>query len=363
MPELKDIGGGFKIVDGSQQSNLLETAQRQLGLVDLVQRIQVAPLEQEIKKNELLIKQEAVKNAPLEAELKQLQKNQALVDEQAKRIELGLKQVNAVAETFAYDFNTGANAVREMGGEATDLKDGTALIKFPGQAPILKKIGVITNPEKVDLMEEKNQKAWIGLMSRYGEIYTLNNTIKDQLALGTKDGDISAIYAKAKMMDEGGRVTEGDVDSVLKNPSVLPYLKNQLVAALNSDGPYFGELGSKTRRNFEESANVMWQQRRRVTEPLAKNFIEYSIIGEGLNLGKVAVPVGGDLTPENLGFALPKKGRTEETQAPSAVQNQQAPQVEQQRSPQLKAKEQPSDRVNRILRESYLRTFGNGKGK
>lgn len=322
MPELKDIGGGFKQVTVGKESGPLEQAQQQLGLVDLINRIQAAPSERAAKDAEAILKQNEVKQIETSNALKEQQLQSARYDEQRKQI----------------DFNNGAlsnirKAYQEGGQEMGDIvakqyfglnaiskqkENGAVAISIPGAEPISINPGDVTDPKEIQSMTQDRVAKWEKAKERYTEIYSSGEQIKKQLSLGTAAGDIASIYLRAKQLDPGGRVAQGDYDSVINSPNVPQYLKNQLTRAVKEEGPYFGALDSPTRRNFLNSSKVLVDQEKSVFLPRAEFFLKGQILSDKLDPRKIFSPAG-DVTLENLGYDPAKKGIVEPTEAPGVT--------------------------------------------
>jgi len=322
----------------------LEQAQKMLGLVDLVNRVNAAPVEQAIKDNELKLKQNDVTQIETKNALEFQKLKSAVYDEERKSAEFQNSALLKIREGFQQDFQMGSIMLQQAipGAFAIKKENGSVAISMPGQSPISINPGDITDPKEIASQTQDRVVKWGKASERYIEIFKSGNGIKAQLGLATAAGDIAAIYLRAKQLDPGGRVTEGDYNSVINSPNVSQQLKNMLTRAVNQDGPMFGDLSSPSRKAFLESSKVLVDQEKSAFLPHAKFFLEGQILGDKLDPQKIFSPAG-DITLESLGYN--KEKRQVVAPEPGAVvgPKDRAPQAGQQASPEAAT---PTPKIN-----------------
>jgi len=307
MPELKDVGGGFKMMDLSQEprSDVLQQAQQQLGLIDLVNRVRQAPLDTAIKEADKRIKQYQASDEYMQMDRikratevsaaiskENRDKSSALLQQmdhvQKTFREVGFDAGKYVAEEFARTFNLPKPFIKQNDA-------GVVSIVMPGFAPIKIETKALTDIKDINAETEKQLENWKALTKEYGEVYNQRNSALSQLRLGTGFGDRGAAYSWAKMKDPTGSVREGDYESVMKSPGLSQSFKNQFESWFRKDGAIFGDQGSPTRQAFEQAINSEYQTRLNSVLPAAQHFPKSLV--RGVDPRRVIQPVG-ELTHE-----------------------------------------------------------------
>lgn len=308
MPaKLQDVGNGVKMVDFSDDSATRQLSET-LGLIDLTNRIRQAPVDSQLKDAELKLKtnelnQIDVKNDLLFQQL-QSQKN----GEQRSQTEFINSQLLKAREAYQ-------QGGKEMGDlylrsilpnfQSVEQGKGKIVIGSPGVRPFTINTG-ITDPKELEALEKSRVTEWNESKKTYSTLYDYGNKIPAALALGTAEGDRSALILKAKMEDPTGRVTENDYNTILKNPSVTEWTKNLFERSLNTKGPLFGDQSSETRRQFNEATKTIVDESRKTFVNDANFFLRGRVLADNLDPYKVMSPAG-DVDLNYLGYD-PKTG-------------------------------------------------------
>jgi len=281
----------------------LKQAQEQLGLVDLINRVKSAPTEQALKEQELVLKNNEVTQIETKNALQFQQLKSAVYDEERKKSEFTNNTLLNIRKGFEQDFQMGFNMLNRAipGATAFKKENGAVAIDIPGSDLIVINPNRSTDPKEIESMTQDRVQTWDKISAAYRDVYKNSQSVKSQLSLVSGPGDISAIYARAKMQDPGGRVTDGDYRSVMQSPNVTEQVKNWLTRATKQEGPIFGDAKSQSRKDFLKSAETQISDEKNVFLPSAKFFLEGQILRDGLDPQKIYSPVG-DITLESLGY-------------------------------------------------------------
>ena len=298
----------------------LKQAQEQLGLVDLMNRVKAAPTEQATKEAELALKQNEVTQIETRNSLLQQQEASARYDEFRKKSEFMNNTLLNIRKGFEQDFQMGSFMLQRAipGAIAHKKENGVVAIDIPGQDLIRINPGDITDPKEIAGMTTDRVKLWDKTAAPYREVYSNGQIVKSQLGLVSGAGDIAAIYARAKMQDPGGRVTDGDYNSVMQSPNVSEQVKNLLTRALKKEGPIFGDANSQSRKDFLNSATTHVADAKNAFLPNAKFFLEGQVLGDKLDPSKIFSPAG-DITLESLGYDKTKKAFVQPGEVPPPI--------------------------------------------
>lgn len=248
MADLKDIGGGFKVVDNSDDkpgtNSALDQVQKTLGLVDLANRIQAAPVEQAIKQAELRLKTNDIDNLWVRNETARAQllaQNYEIVQ---KRNQMFLQNMNALPGAFAVNPAFG-NAVLEqiMPGSKADVKDGVVSVvgRLPDGSlrPFSFATNTVTDPEKRQAIAQNWRKDWTQITDGFVISDENLQAIEKATPLNNGAADISIIFAYAKILDPKSVVRDGEREILVKTQSIPDDLWNSYQRATRTGGPVF----------------------------------------------------------------------------------------------------------------------------
>jgi len=297
MPELKDIGGGLKIVDGSQGSDLLETAQRQLGLVDLVNRIQSAPLEQKIKQIDAALKGNELLNVDIKNEKARVDLLSAKNDEARKALDFQMTQIKSLPTLFNTDFELGKAYAQQIGLHAAQNEDGTIRIVKPGKNGQLESMTFspkkINDPEKIAQGERDLRKDWETQGKDFGIQSQFYKNMKSLAQLRSPQGDIGIIFSYMKLLDPVSSVREGEQATARNAPSVPEQVRGMYNRALTSKGAFFSD---DARRGFLEAGQAIYNDSLESHYQRGKFYLDMDSKRNpetNYNSKNILVPVGG----------------------------------------------------------------------
>lgn len=265
MP-VKDIGNGQVLADFSKGESVLETAQHQLGLVDLANRIRMAPTEQKIKEIDAALKGNELLMTDISNETERVKLIKAKNDEARAQSEFMLKtfeslpglinQSPELANQFLGKVG-GALAKNEKGGYTIAIPTSQGIKSFQGFEP-----GKVVDPKERKSAVDGWRKEYAQSSKEYQTVFENFKSMETLATLGTGAADLGIIYAYNKILDPGSRVAAGEVLTAENAPSLSEQLRNRYNKALTEGGPIFGDVGSAARRHFLDSANAVYQTKR-----------------------------------------------------------------------------------------------------
>jgi hypothetical protein len=265
MP-VKDIGGGNVLVDLTKGDSLLETAQKQMGLVDLANRVRLGPIEQKTKEIELALKGNDLLMTDIQNETKRAQLVKAKNDEVRSQSEFMLKTFESLpglinqSPDLANQFLGrvgGALSKNEKGGYTVAIPTPQGLKTFQGFEP-----GKVVDPKERKAAVDGWRKEYSQSSKEYQTVFENYTSMQTLSKLGTGAADIGIIFAYNKILDPTSRVTEGEVLTAQNAPSLPETLRNRYNKALTDGGPIFGPVGSSTRQQFLGAAQGIYETKR-----------------------------------------------------------------------------------------------------
>lgn len=296
MPTLKDLGNGFNQVAISIDDvpNPMGQTKEQLGLVDLMNRIQQAPFDLEAKKAEAAIKGNQANRIDIlnERADADFRASQATAQrEQAKFIN---DQILNVHKGFQQSFQVGDAMLQNIapGAQSFDNKDGTVSVVLPGNKAVKFNPNKITDPKIIADLEENRRDDWQQFAKGFGTQSEFFKKLESASTLGTAQGDISVIFSYMKILDPNSTVREGEAATAQNSPGVPERVRNMFNRALTVDAPFFGPVGSLTRKNFIDAAKVSFDSSKDITMAQAKNIFDLAP-QDNLSPQKILGTVGG----------------------------------------------------------------------
>ncbi len=296
MPTLKDLGNGFNQVgltaEDVTQQNATEQVKNQLGLADLINKLQQAPVDLEIKKIDQALKGNQLLQIDVDNEKKRVDleaaKSTAFRD-QAKFIN---EQIINIHKGFQQDFKVGEAMAATLGATSHDNKDGTVSVILPGNKSIQFNPYKISDPEKIANLEGQRRDDWQQYAKAFGTQAESFKKLESASTLGTAQGDIGMIFAYMKLLDPNSTVREGEAAQAQQAPGVPTQILNMYNRALTLDAPFFGPVGSLTRKNFIDTGKVFYDGAKEIVGAQAKAIAETAPM-DNLNPKKILLPVGG----------------------------------------------------------------------
>jgi hypothetical protein len=297
MPVTKDIGGGVQILDAAGlERDAVGDLTKQLGLVDLVNKIQAAPVDLQVKKIESALKGNellhiGVANAKAQADLVSAQNN-----EKRAQAKFEGDALQSVHQAFAQDYDLGVAVLQQTipGAMAKKKPDGTVAIAFPTRQGF-KTFGIdpqnIADPKERASIEGQQRQEWLKASDEFNQVNRQYNSMQELSKLGTGQADIGIVYAYNKILDPGSRVTQGEVMTAQSAPNLPTEIMNRYNRALKDGGPIFGDIGSRTRADFVGAARQIHDSTRDALVTRGQGFYELAK-NQRLNPANVLIPVG-----------------------------------------------------------------------
>lgn len=366
MPGLKDIGGGLQMADTSAPDPL-ELAGKQLGLIDLVNRVKTAPLEQATKEAELKLKQAQVNNIDVDQLIKLTEFKIKQNDEIRSQAKYSYDQINNIVNAFGQNEAMG-NAILEAsfpGSKSFANKDGSISVALNANGsvkPFTIDPRKVTDPKTLLSSEESLRKEWTSQGKIYNELDHNFNVIKSaNVSTPSGAGDLAIVIGYMKLLDPGSVVRTSEGEAVQKTVNIPDQVWNLYQRQIsNPNAPIFGGKNSTARKNIVDMAGKIFDSKRNDMVALGQS---YEQIAKSSNLRpeNILVPVGklrfSDIVPRpdetnanaNL---LESPSIREPNKTSSANVNQQK-----QQSPQSN----PSKTLDDLTTDWFNQTFTGGK--
>lgn len=330
MAGLIDLGDGIKAISGQVQatggSGASSAIQQASGLLDLQQKklnLQNAPLERIKLESQAKLINEQAKKAQVETWLK----NAELSTKEFEQQRLLNKERTGMYKEIMDMMKVNPNIAKVMlaqfspDSSMTINDDGTATVQFATSTIERDEKGVLTEVPKEERLtvsltqlnsenpedREKRLKLEGQWNDRLKKDVSVKNFpeqsafYKNMLAAGKKAtgaSDISIIFSFMKMMDPGGRVTDGEVALASQVPNVPTQILNLYNKAISSDAPIFGEAGSKTRQQFLDTGKLFYQNARSNALNSARDIADFAR-RENLNIKNIISPIG-DISEQEI---------------------------------------------------------------
>lgn len=277
-------GGG----EGAQSP--LETLSKTLSLVDLVNRVQQAPIESATKQAELKLKEAEVGQIPI----KQLQARTDLIAKQNAELraqsEFQTKKLEAIPSIFTKSFDLGTAYLKQNfpGAEAVKKDDGeiAILMPTPNGIPQVFELNTrrVTDPEKLLDKETGWRETWEkGDAKEYATIFSARTNIQKLADRGLGTDDVALLYNFIKVLDPNSVVKEGEIQLSREASPLTQQYANLYKKAFTEQAPILPEA---TRKNIVATATTVFQTARDAA------------INKGKNLARVAK--SSYLRPENV---------------------------------------------------------------
>jgi hypothetical protein len=296
MP-LKDVGNGIQqfVPDGGAAE--MEQLKNTYSLVDLVNRVQQAPVEMAGKQADLALKQHQIEQLPL-ADLKA--RTDLLVQQNGEFRAQAKFQADAMIDihkAFAQDFSLGEAILQKSvpGAIATQSKDGIVNVAIPSGKGRFRTIQIdpqnIADPEKRIAIQDSRRKEWEATAKPYLVVSGQFENMKKLSALGTGPADLGMVYAYNKMLDPNSAVREGEVLTAQNSPGLTESYRNLYNRALETGAPMFGGPGSAARKSFLDAAAVLKDTSKQNLIQLGQNAYN-TATEERLNAKAILSPFG-----------------------------------------------------------------------
>lgn len=257
----QDVGGGVQLVDFGKSlgGDPLEQAQKVYSLVDLANRIQLAPLQKQAQEMENQLRKAQVDLIPLNQQKAQFEFEAAKAGERRANASAYFGHLDQVAQAFNQDFEQGQYALSQIipGARAKRLDSGAVSIVAPnanGQGVSSFKIfpGAATrDPKDVAQNEQNLRAAWLKASEPFVEMDQQYRAMQKYSALETGAGDLAMIIAYAKVLDPRSVVREGELVMAQETGSVGQSLTNLYNQVKNGQ-----KLDPTLRKNLTDAADI-----------------------------------------------------------------------------------------------------------
>lgn len=307
MPfKTRDVGGGVQqlVFEPGQGEDAISQASKTLGLVNLINQIQSAPLDRKIKQIDTALKGNQLLNIDIENEKNRVDLISAQGREFRERAKFGTEQLKSVLDLYIINFKLGDTELQRSfpGSQSVQNKDGSIGIALPTSTGITEAFTIdprkVSKPEKIAQIEKQFRDRWENRTKLFRELDRQFKNIKDAQGRATAQGDIAIIFAFMKMNDPTSVVREGEQAMARNAPNVPSQILNMYNRALTSSAPFFGGPGSTDRKKFVDIAQDFHNNALEEATALGKNLIEISSRA-GADPQNV-ITTAGDLTFENL---------------------------------------------------------------
>lgn len=297
MADLIDIGNGVKMADFSKSASPLESAQKQLGLIDLVNRIQAAPVEQRLKEIDAALKGNELLMTDIKNEKARVDLVTSKNDEARKQMEFTLNQLKSLPTLFNTDFKLGKAWAQQLGMTASKNEDGTVRLVKPGRNGTLESINLvpkkITDPEKILQSEKDLRNEW----EDGGKDFAIRSQFyKNMLGLAklnSPQGDLGIIFSYMKTLDPVSSVQQGEQATAKTAPNVPDQIRNAYNRLLSDKGAFFTP---EVRRGYLDAGKAIYDDALESHFQRGKFFFDMDSKRNketNLNAKNILVPVGG----------------------------------------------------------------------
>lgn len=298
---LRDIGGGFQVIDlskgESKETQPANVIKEQLTLQNLVNQIQRAPLERQ--RLEQQVRQADVDFIKSQVDLER-SRAQSFFDynnEARSQAKFFTDQIKELPTLFQQSFELGNQVLQRTipGATAVQNEDGTISVAVPGANQVTKAITIdpnrISSPEKRAGLEENMRKEFNANAKDFKTQSQFFRNLRSLSNLATAQADIGIVFSYMKLLDPGSVVREGEQATARNAPGVPEQIRNMYNRALTQDAPLFGEKGSRTRAKFVEAGEVLYDTAKGDTLQNGQFFVDLAE-RSGLDPRNVVQPVG-----------------------------------------------------------------------
>ena len=297
---LRDIGGGFQIADltklkGAESSNPLK---ENLSLIDMVNRIQNAPLDRRIKEIDLALKGNQLLNTEVDNEKKRADLAFTYSEEARKQSKFFADQLTALPDAYKQSFELGKTLTERSipGSIAIQNEDKTVTVSLPNQDGVTETFTLdpsrVADPEKRISIQDGWRDKFVAGAKDFGIQSQFFRNMKGLSKLATAQADIGIVFSYMKLLDPGSTVREGEQATARNSPGVPERIRNMYNRALTDDAPLFGDTESPTRGKFIDAAQVLYDNAKQDVLNSGKFYVNMAEKG-GLDPESVVAPVGG----------------------------------------------------------------------
>lgn len=298
----KDIGGGLQSLQYEQKApsagGQLEQAKDYLGLVDLGNRIQAAPVEQAMREAELAVKENQKAQIPIQNAIAGMQLYTAQQGEGRAQKTFFNEQVKNIHEMLGQSVEMGNAALKETFGPtagAVKNADGTIVAKIGNKSFVLDPENKIADPVKRQQVTGNYRQDWVNSTKDFQLKSQAFRNLKSNVGLATGAGDVATLYNFIKIIEPGiaGAVREGEIALGQATTSMgQQFLNLYNKQVQNPNAPIFGASDSLQRKNFLQTASTIESGLRQDTVEQAK-FYKYVAERNHLDPTQIVQPVGG----------------------------------------------------------------------
>jgi hypothetical protein len=305
-------------------TNPMKGVSEQLGLIDLVNKINQAPIDLATKKAELLLKsndvsQMAINNAI--SGLKLITEKNKEYREQSKFVDDNMKTIQ---DNFAQNYDLGVFTLGQKHPGYTALKneDGTISISSPTSGKVYTiDPKNVADPEKKLQIARLNRNDWVNSAQDYSIKSQAYNNIIKSLSAANGAGDLVASYNFIKLIEPGmaGTVREGELITLKSTNPVTQNFINDYNNLLQNKKTLYGDSPtSKQRVQLLEQAKNVFETVKTQTEDRARFYHDFAQRNR-IDPQDILQPVG-DLTKEHLmGLANPPPANAAKTPSPGVI--------------------------------------------
>lgn len=327
----KDIGGGNVLVDFTKGTSPLETAKDQLGLVDLANRIRIAPTEQRIKEQELAIKDNEARQIPIRNAILEYDRRKGQAEAAKGQMALVDNELKEINNAFSQNFEIGHLRLRSSpvfgaGAEAKQNPDGTVTALMMGKAYTIPGPGMVVNPELKAKLEGGFRDDFTKATGDFKVKSEAYHNVAAKIGLATGTGDIATLINLIKLEEPGAANAVREGEALLysgSNPLVQQWVNLGNSVKWNSEGKtLFGSATSPIRKQILKQVKGTYERVREQAISTGQTFREIVGRHKGLDARNVLIPPGTGITqddffpkPESLADVPPAEGQT----VPAAV--------------------------------------------
>lgn len=313
MPDsLLDMGNGVKMLNPSA---LVQSdqggAQNGLATLGLVNQLQNAPLERKKLEIETALKTNDLLNLDVDNALKRAQLTKTEGEERRAQYKVFMDTAKDLPTLYRMDKSVGDTVLQQLypGANSRLNDDGTFSVEIPNvekkvvngveqEVQTRSSLKFSIDPDKLEPEKkielegqyyDRFQKAQP--IRDFQQVYPFYKNLKASADLATGPGDLALIFSYNKLLDPGGRVTEGEVMTAKNTPNLSDQVRNAYNKALTDGGPVFGEKGSSARKNFVTAGENFYQNYRSNALVIGKDMVDFAK-REKLDPRNVLTPVG-----------------------------------------------------------------------
>lgn len=308
----KDIGNGQVLADFSKGKDPVDELQKVMGLVDLSNRLKMAPVEQAIKEADAKLKQADVESIEFIKQKRQWDFLHAKNQELREKADYFFNGAKSLPQLFLLSPQVGAIKAQELGftttvGSGAEGKpDGTFVLSRQDDKGNVSSFSInprgISDPEKIASNEAGLRGEWEKYAKQTGwtDLDPNFHAIERVWTMPGGINDLSMVISYAKIKDPNSvvRTSEGEA---IANTTNLPGFFQQILA--KQSDPKAPKLTPEQREMIYQDAKKHYDFVRDNMIARGKSYAELAP-GLGGNAKNVIIPIGS-LKPEDI-FGKPE---------------------------------------------------------